>query len=362
MKALVIGGTGPTGPYIIDGLLERGYEVIILHTGAHETGLPEQVEHIHADPHFEETLEAALGKRSFDLAVATYGRLRFTARVMRGRVPRFVSVGGGAFYKALAGHDPNLFIPIPIPENSPLQDNPEVSKFSYRGVEAEWEVMKAHHSGYYNATHLRYPLIYGPRQNPPREWSIIRRILDGRKRLIISDGGLAIMSRGFALNMARAVLLAVDMPRESCGQIYNVRDETLLTVRNWINLICRVMDYQFEFVDMPYALSRPAHIYCGLSRHQAMDISCIKQDLGYRDAVPVEKALETTVKWCLDNLSPRDNGTSWLIRDPFDYTAEDRIIDEYKALWPRLLELQPPALGFQHSYAHPRNPAEIPPT
>jgi len=32
MKALIIGGTGPTGPFIVNGLLERGYAVA-LHEG-----------------------------------------------------------------------------------------------------------------------------------------------------------------------------------------------------------------------------------------------------------------------------------------------------------------------------------------
>ena len=37
--ALVIGGTGPTGPLIVNGLTRRGYKVTILHTGRHETDL-----------------------------------------------------------------------------------------------------------------------------------------------------------------------------------------------------------------------------------------------------------------------------------------------------------------------------------
>src|SRR4051794_7774522 len=36
MRALVVGGTGPTGPYVVNGLVERGYEVAILHSGRHE--------------------------------------------------------------------------------------------------------------------------------------------------------------------------------------------------------------------------------------------------------------------------------------------------------------------------------------
>ena len=40
--ALLIGGTGPTGPPIALGLEARGYEVTILHSGNHE--VPEVAE------------------------------------------------------------------------------------------------------------------------------------------------------------------------------------------------------------------------------------------------------------------------------------------------------------------------------
>ncbi|MEK7847410.1 MAG: NAD(P)H-binding protein, partial [Chloroflexota bacterium] len=158
MKALVFGGTGPTGPYVVEGLIKRGYKVTIFHRGTHEIDLPKEVEHIHGDPHFVETLEQALGKQTFDLTVAMYGRLRFVAQVMKKRTPRFISVGGVGVYRGwinLAPDDPVL---IPIPEDAPLQDQPDVDKFSYRMVEAEWAVMEAHKEGGYNATHFRYPM------------------------------------------------------------------------------------------------------------------------------------------------------------------------------------------------------------
>ena len=34
MKALVIGGNGPTGHLIVNGLIRRGYQVVMLHTGS----------------------------------------------------------------------------------------------------------------------------------------------------------------------------------------------------------------------------------------------------------------------------------------------------------------------------------------
>ena len=83
MEALIIGGTGPTGPHIIDGLLARNFEETIMHRGVHEVGLSSDIEHIHDDLHFMESLEQSLQDRTFDLVVVTYGRLRFTAQVIR---------------------------------------------------------------------------------------------------------------------------------------------------------------------------------------------------------------------------------------------------------------------------------------
>jgi nucleoside-diphosphate-sugar epimerase len=84
-------------------------------------------------------------------------------------------------------------------------------------------------------------MIYGPRQVAPREWCIIRWILDGRKHLIIPDGGLKLVSRGYAGNVAHAVLLAVDKPQESAGEIFNVGDETIWSFKNWAELISYTM-------------------------------------------------------------------------------------------------------------------------
>ena len=94
-RALVIGGTGPTGPFVVEGLHERGFDVTILHGGQHEVefAVPD-VRHIHEDPHFQEPLERGIGRETFDLVVAQYGRLRIIAEVFKGRTERLVAVGG----------------------------------------------------------------------------------------------------------------------------------------------------------------------------------------------------------------------------------------------------------------------------
>ena len=94
MNALVIGGTGPTGYFLVNGLRARGYDVTIFHSGRHERDeIPPEVEHLHGDPFAPGAIEAALGARSFDVCIATYGRLRRLAEAMLGRCGRFLSIG-----------------------------------------------------------------------------------------------------------------------------------------------------------------------------------------------------------------------------------------------------------------------------
>src|SRR5215218_4790332 len=102
MRALVIGGTGPTGPPVVNGLIGRGYEVTILHSGRHEVDtIPEQVEHVHTDAFDIGAVANSLGERSFDAVFAMYGRLRDVhLRRWHARLPRVH--GGGAL--ASPGH------------------------------------------------------------------------------------------------------------------------------------------------------------------------------------------------------------------------------------------------------------------
>ena len=85
-RALIIGGTGPTGIPIVQGLIERGYDVSLLHRGLHERAeTPAEVHHLHHDPYDEVDLGAALEDTTFDVVVAMYGRLRRIAELTVGR-------------------------------------------------------------------------------------------------------------------------------------------------------------------------------------------------------------------------------------------------------------------------------------
>src|ERR1700761_2977538 len=120
MRALVIGGTGPTGPHIVSGLLARGHEGTIFHRGTHELPALSDLEHIHGDPHFRESIDEALAGRSFDIVLAMYGRIRHVAPALAGRCDRFIPIGGVPVYRGYFPRPGAPGLPIPVTETHPV--------------------------------------------------------------------------------------------------------------------------------------------------------------------------------------------------------------------------------------------------
>lgn len=358
MRALVLGGTGPTGPYIVDGLLQRSYEVTVMHSGLHEVEFSQPVEHIHGDVHFEETLKESLANRTFDLVVAGYGRLKLTADVMVGRTGRFISIGGAVLARP---NDPRwgpAGPPLGAPEESPVRIDPEGDRFSYLMYMAEQHVLEHHRAGHYNVSHFRYPMIYGPRQLATDDWCIVRRALDSRRQLIVPDGGLKLLSRAYASNAAHALLLAVDQPEASAGQAYNVADERVLSLKQRINLIARALNHEWELVSMPYDLARAAHPYCRGRDHIVVDIAKIKTQLGYRDVVPAAEAVTLAARWLVENRPEPGGELETQLADPFDYAAEDAMIRAYLQGMEQVLAVPFKKYLPVHPYRHPKQPNE----
>jgi nucleoside-diphosphate-sugar epimerase len=354
VKALVVGGTGPTGPLVVEGLLKRGYEVTILHRGIHEVEFLEPVEHLHGEVHFIEPLREILRDRNFDLIIGMYGRLRYVAEVIKGKTPRFIAIGGMPYQAFVDGEKSREGVPLFISENAPLFRDEKKNKFTYLMTLSEEVVMNAHQEGYYDATILRFPMVYGPRQVAPREWCIIRRILDGRRHLILPDGGLKLERRGYAENVAYAVLLSVDKPKESAGEIFNVGDETIWSLRHWVELIAHRLNYEWKLINMPFSIARPSRPYAGRSFHWVPDIEKIKIQMGYRDKVSPEVGLKRTIQWILENRPEPDGEVERGLGDSFNYATEDRLIQDFEEGLIRIRERVSGGYRFRHAYEHPK--------
>lgn len=332
VHSLVIGGTGPTGHFLVNGLRARGHAVAILQSGRHEVAeIPGDVEHIHTDPFDSAAFASALGSRSFDVCIASYGRLRRIAEAMVGRCGRFLSVGGVPAYRGYM--NPWLFtppgLPVPTREDAALIDAPGDDEKGFRIVRTE-EAVFSHHPG---TTHFRYPTLYGPYQPLPIEWCIVRRALDRRPWLVLPDDGLTLSHRAYAENAARALLLAVDRPDAACGEIFHCGDEEVLSLRQIAEIAAEALGHRFEIVSMPWEHALPARPLLAqpLPTHRVLDLSKLRHRLGYRDAVPAREALVRTAHWLAAHPPAPGGPEETVLQDPFDYAAEDALVGAWKS-------------------------------
>ena len=209
-----------------------------------------------------------------------------------------------------------------------------------------------------NATHFRYPFVYGPYQGAPREWAVVRRVLDGRRRIILPDGGLTLDAFGSAENMAHALLLAVEQPGQASGEIFNAADSHALSLRDVVYHAARALDWEFEIVDLPAALAVPARPLLGrpTTTHRLYDLTKIRSRLGYRDVVAPAEAVARTARWLAAHPPPPANGipVEAVLQDPFDYAAEDQLIERWQqALTTLHLPAWPTPPGYGMAYSGP---------
>ncbi len=358
LKVLVVGGTGPTGPHVVQGLLERGHGVTLFHRGTHEPAAVATVEHVHADPHFRESIDAALGSREFDLVIAMYGRVRHLAPALAGRCGQFISIGGVPVYH---GYFPTVGateLPIPVTEAHPVvrdgSGDPAL-RFARRLAEAEDAVFADHP----RATIFRFPMIYGPNNARPAEWSVVRRVRDGRPHMILPDGGFHIHTRCAAANAAAFVLAAVDRPAAAAGQIYNCGDPSNWSLRQWAETIVTLLGADLELVSIPsdiaveaattlLPLANTTATHCILSTQKA------QRELGYRPVVEPVAALEAVLDWYA---SPGafDPDSCPSLTDRFDYRTEDAVIAGYRDAVGRMARtVDQRVASAVHSMPHPK--------
>lgn len=365
-SALVIGGTGPTGPHIVNGLLERGYTVCVFHRGSHEASFAADVEHLHGDPHFRESAEQALARRRFDVAIVTYGRTRILAEVLAGRCDQLIGIGATNVYRGAS--NPESGWPtgtrLNTPEEGPLVDVPATSGlaaevFSSKILATERAVLSLAGRGAFRATYFRYPIIYGPRNIIPWEWSVVKRVADGREAMIVCDDGAMIRARMSSRNAAQAVLLAVDHPDRAAGQSYNCADDQQYSLRQWLELLIDAAGGGLRLVSLPFAIGKPGWSLMPFhslgATHTLTNTSKIRGELGYHDVISTPDALAESVEWYQRNPVTETSHTDVL--DAFDYALEDSLIKAYQEALDSItsqFDLRRPEI--HHHYAHPTAP------
>jgi nucleoside-diphosphate-sugar epimerase len=331
MRILVIGGTRLSGPDVVGQLVEHGYETAILHRGEQERDdLPSRVRHFHGSAQDIEFLRYVAHEYRPTGIIHMWAMhpadVEHAGGAFEGTLERFVMISSGdvyAAFEAIERKSPALQ-PLPISEEAPLRSGPypEWDGPDYDKIGAEQAAIRAWQAGRLPTVIVRYPGVYG--QGPVREWYWVKRIRDGRRRIIVPDGGLNIFHRGFTLNLAHAVTLALESGRP--GRVYNAGDDVQFNVRQLTDMIAQTMDHEWEVVSVPaeaWPYGTPYSLFRG---HLLYDTTRIRDELGYQDIVSPQEALRVTVEY----LACRKPGhVSQIFPGAFDYAAEDQVIGRF---------------------------------
>jgi len=328
-RALVVGGTGPTGVHIVDFLLSADHEVTVFSSGAHDEGahFAGPVQRIYGNARDEESVRATIGQREWDVAICTYGRLRMLADVLAGRTGRFVGITGQPVYRGAARRTPDGGIALPVPEQAERQY--DAADYTGQVAKGEDQLFAQHDRGDFQAVVVRYPGVYGPRAPVNHEWAVVKRVLDRRPLMLMPHDGLSYFQRGYSENVAWLVALCATRP-EASGQAFNAGDEQVLSARRVAEVITDELGWEMEFVGVPADLVRGVYPLAEKAP-LILDMAKARSLLGYRDRVPVEEATRRTARWLAEH-PPREDDLAIGARIPSDvYEVEDRIARAWRA-------------------------------
>lgn len=300
MKILATGGAGFIGSHVVDALIERGDEVVViddLSSGSREN-LNAQAEYHQLDIRSPEAAELLRESRPdavshhaaqmsvrrsveepvFDAQVNLMGSLNLleAARTVGARLV-FASTGGALYGDADVLPTPETYPAWPV---SPYG----VSKLS---VEHYLHCYRVEHGLSYAA--LRYANVYGPRQNPHGEAGVVAifclKFLAGERPVINGDGR---QTRDFVhvADAVRAHLAALDV---GVSGHFNVGTGRQCDINTVYRLLAQQFGVPIEEVHGP---ARP-----GEQLTSALDCTLIAERLGWQAQISLEEGLAETADW-----------------------------------------------------------------
>ena len=336
-RVLVIGGTRFIGLHTVGALLTAGCEVALFHRGDTEPDDLPHCRHLHGDrrellshvPAFERFgPDVVLDMVPIARADAVDTVLAFNG--VAGRVVAISSQDVYLAYDVLRSREERPPVPQPMTEDAPLRERlypyrdlfPSDSRmYDYDKIPVEQTYLA---DPELPGTILRLPAVYGPHDYQHRPFPYLKRMVDGRRWIILDERGAGWRwSRTFVDNAAQAITLTVLDDRAS-GRIYNVAEPEALTEEEWVRAIATGYGWSGEIVALPTD-QVPAHLRdeeLDFAQDLVSDTTRIRRELDYRESVEPAEAMERTIEWELANL-PEE-----LAGHRLDYEAEDEALPD----------------------------------
>lgn len=308
MKILVTGGAGFIGSHIVDSLLEAGHSVAVvddLSTGKQpnvdararfhladirDAGAlaeifdeeePEAISHQAAKANVRESME----KPILYADVNVIGSLNLLEQARRRGVKRIVYAStGGAVYG-----EPQF---LPVTEQHPI--NPlDPYGASKHHVEHYLNLYQENFQIFH--TTLRYPNVYGPRQDPHGEAGVVaiftHKMLRGEQPTINGTGK---QERDFVYvgDIARANLMALEGKHDG---IFNLGSGTGTDINTLFGKLSEIILFAGEPV---YGPPKPGEV-----TKSFIDASKARKDMGWEPIVTLEEGLKKTVEYFRTHLT-----------------------------------------------------------
>lgn len=301
MKILVTGGAGFIGSHVVDVYIEAGHEVVIvddLSSGritnvnprAHfyqvDMRSPQMRDIIAAEKpeiinHHAAQIDVRLSMKDpqHDADLNILSPIRLAQLAIEFGVRKFIHISsGGAVYG-----EP---LYLPCDEQHPVQPVCfyGASKYTF---ELYLYIFKESFGLDYSV--IRYPNVYGPRQDPNGEAGVVA-IFTGQmlnnQPVTINGTGEQVRDFVFVRDCALANLLVLN---SGSGKVYNLGSNQGTTVNQVFSLLQRITGYPLQAAYGPGKPGETSKIY--------LDASLAEKELGWQPTVNLEEGLRHTVAY-----------------------------------------------------------------
>jgi 2'-hydroxyisoflavone reductase len=319
-RVLVIGGTLFIGRALVDELLERGDDVVIMHRGK-GTPFGKRVGEIRCDRNDVAAVRTALRGARFDVVYdnvydwergTTADQVSAAAVAASDGLRRYVFTSSVAAYPAGGEYD----------ERAPLVPSDYPNPYSAQKADSERALFELHRQRRIPVTTLRPAFIYGPHNPFDREAFFWDRLRAGRP-IIVPEDGSRTMQWVHVRDVARAAVLAATNDT-AVGHAYNLASYPPITQIEFVHLLARIAGREAHLVHIPREQIQRAGgelfappfyfgVYLDIPPITAR-VDRVRSELGL-EFTPLEEGLQETYRWYEQQQRPQP-----------DFTWEDRLL------------------------------------
>lgn len=320
-RALVIGGTLFIGRALVDQLLARGDDVVVMHR-RRGTPFGGRVGEIQCDRNDIEAVHAALAGTPFDVVYdnvydwergTTAAQVRAAALAASTALQRYVFTSSVAVYPP--GGD--------YAEDAALVPSDYPNLYGAQKADSERALFALGRERGIPVTTLRPAFVHGPHNPLEREAWFWDRLLAGRP-IVIPEDGLATMQWVSSGDVARAAILAAES-EVAIGHAYNLANFPPVTQLEFVRLLARIAGVTADLVHVPRerlrqlggGLLAPPYYFGAYLDVPPITVRAdrVRAELGL-EFTALESGLRETFRWYEQQSRPRP-----------DVAWEDRVIE-----------------------------------